>query len=264
MDFEEQKRGLLFALTNTLRTSRLVDMVNGQEAAAAFAMSLSRAQPGAPIDLEPFYKWLVDEKKLPKDVVAETLVFLKSREGRYQVNLVLPKEALATDEASRQRIVQEFVQRGASTSGIYQGLQPGQAPKEVSGKKTAAPGPSGMSGSSRAAPGPSSRKRPPVGLIALLAVVALLGVAVTLYVQDSAPLAPRSFTITDEQALRCEQLTANHGYALCRMKKADIAKLDAAELDRAGKATRAAASRAGHTRGLHLYTIEDNKRVRSW
>jgi hypothetical protein len=264
LDFEEQKRGLVFALTNTLRTSKLVDMVNGQEAAAAFAMSLSDAKAGEPISLERFYRWLIDEKKLPKDVVAETLIFLKSREGRYQVSLVLPKEALAVDEQSRQRIVQEFVARGASTSGIYQGLAPNQVPKEVSGKKGAAPGPAKPTVSAASAASPRKQPRASPALLIALALAIAAAVAFMLYVERTAPPAARAFTISDEHALRCAKLTANDGYALCRMTKADLEKLGPGELEKAARATKEAAARAGHARGLHVFRVEDNQLVGSW
>ncbi len=270
VEFAEQKRGLINALTNTFRTSRLVDMINAQEAVAVFAMVLDRqaATPNnaagfKPLDIAQFYEWLTGEKKLPKDVVAETLLFLKSRELRYQVDLVLPKEVTAIDEVTRMKIIQEFIQRGASTSGIYQGVNPAGAARDPSGPTKPAPG---ASGSKPATPpaksSPYAQKKKQGGSVALLAVlgiVAVSGAGLTIYMQQTAPRSAPPLTADVPGALPCAPLTGIDGYAVCRITTEQFAALPPLELAKAAAITKKECARQGQGNALTVITREDNK-----
>lgn len=263
MEFEEQKRGLMFAMTNTLRTSRLVDMINVQEAAAAFGMLLNQQKAGAPIDVTPFYEWLVEQKKVPADAVAELLLFFKSRESRYQTTIKLPAALESASEAEKARIVSQFVQRGA-TSGTYAAFNAG----ELKDLREAAKRPPSVSGPAPVAPPPARAAKRGAGrpraLLGGLAVVAALGAGATIWVNQTAPPKAAALVVTDAGALPCAELTANDGYALCRLRSADAARLSAADLKKAAEITKAAVQRQGATRGLHVFTLEENRHVGTW
>lgn len=256
MDFSEQKRGLVFAMSNVLRTSRLIDMINTQEAAANFAMLLDRQKPGQPIDLTPWYEYLTVHKQCPTEAVDEAVLFFKSREGRFNVTFVLPKALAALDETTKNRIVSEFITRGA-TSGTFVGLGGDSSRRAADEPKSTKPA-TLMSPPTRS--GAAKKPLPTMKiLLGALAAVIVGGVGVTVWVGQGAPPEAATLTITDAGALPCAEVRANAGWAVCRMRVADFERHPRVELNKMAAVTKAAAGKMGYERGLHVVTIEDGK-----
>jgi hypothetical protein len=115
----EQKRNVVFAFTNVLRTSTLAGQVDIQRTVAGFAAYLDQLPPDQPIPLQPLYDGML-QAQLPQPAVDAALAFFASREQRLGVQFVLPAQLATLPPAQREALVAAFAKNGATT-GTFAG-----------------------------------------------------------------------------------------------------------------------------------------------
>lgn len=132
-DFEEQKRNLISAFANLLRSSALAGKVNIQKMQVFFGQSIQNIQPGSVIPLSGIYQALLNEGAAAHDAQA-ALLFFKKREARYQVIFQLPNEILQLSEAQQQELLTQFSKSGLTTGTFAGKFTPNEGDKTADGQ----------------------------------------------------------------------------------------------------------------------------------
>lgn len=115
---ETIRQNLVMAFNNVLRTSALAGTVDLQRAGLAFSMLLERHEEG-PLALAPLSDWLLEQGG-PAEAIDEILVFMKSRENRFGLEMVLPPHLQTLPPDRVEALIFAFTSRGA-TSGTRAG-----------------------------------------------------------------------------------------------------------------------------------------------
>lgn len=132
-DFEEQKRNLISAFANLLRSSSLAGKVNIQKMQVFFGQSIQNIQPGSVISLAGIYQALLSEGASTSDAQA-ALLFFKKREARYQVVFQLPNDILQLSEAQQQELLTQFSKSGLTTGTFAGKFTPNEGDKTADGQ----------------------------------------------------------------------------------------------------------------------------------
>lgn len=247
---ESQRQNIVMAFNNVLRTSTLVGHIDLQRTSLAFSALLDNCAPGAPVPLGPIYDFLL-EQKAHEPTVREVIVFLKSREARYGVEMELPPQLQALTPDDIQKLVTTFTQRGA-TSGTFAGksIDPKtptanpQAPAANPGKSTS----SGM---------PTRNK-----LVVVLGLMLIAWIASVVVDAATAPPPPVPVVLNDPAGLPCIDAIANHNIVVCNIHKAWFDSNSKAVLQSKAAITKAAVRAQGNHR-LMVITVEDQQLVLS-
>lgn len=242
--FDQQKRTVITAFNNVVRQSSLAGAVELQRLVIAIDQLLTRAGPGAPLDLAPVRHLLLD-LKASEDAIAEAFLALKSRADSLGVPVVLPPEVEGLPDAKKQRLLDAYHKR-AQPAGERREKKPAE-PAHPSPDAPASRRPAKASG------GGANR-----GLIAALVVVVIAGVGITVYSSQTAPAGPQPVSVSVPDGLTCVALEANHGTAVCRMTTQSFEALSADERQQRAQATKKALQAKGVQR-LLLQTVEDRR-----
>lgn len=254
------------AFNNVLRTSSLAGVVDFQRAALGFGAMLE--QSDGVLHLGQLQDFLLEQGG-PAAGVTEVIVFLKSREARFGLQMELPPELAALSDDERNAIVQAFTTRGA-TSGTRAGRTPsgvtGSVGVRTQSNPVVVPGsvemPSSRSGSFRppephfGTPAKNTRALK-MGLLALLMVVGV-GNAVWLYTNRAAPV--QSLTLNDPAGLPCVSMLATGDVVVCELHKSDGAMPKEA-FEARGSISQNLLKARGFKR-LIVKTIEDDRVLR--
>ena len=262
---ESTRQNLVMAFNNVLRTSSLVGLVDFQRAALTFGALLEHSD-GAALQLQPLHDFLI-EQGAPAASVVEVIVFLKSRESRFGLQMELPPalESLSTQE--RDALVANFTSRGA-TSGTRSGARTGQTgthSRSQSGPlvvpaTTAMPSPSTgkvptVEHPAKFSTGPS---RKAVANIAAIVIV-LFGVGNAIYLFATRAPPPTPLAFTDPAGLPCVAALGGSGQTvLCPVPNAFLNATTPQALDARGAVSKAFVLTCGYKRILVL-SIEENK-----
>ena len=265
---ESTRQNLVMAFNNVLRTSSLVGVVDFQRAALAFG-SLLESSSGSELPLAPLYDFLIEQGG-PQPAVVEVIVFLKSRESRFGLQMALPPGLATLSPEEREAIVTTFTNRGAS-SGTRSGAR---GPNSVTGTQNRTQSgpvivPASTTMPSSGTTGTTPRNiadAPPVhvgpsrkqilGVVSVVVVVLGIVNAVYLFAGQEPP--PQRLEFTDPSGLPCVDALANKGTVICRLPNSFLTSTSPAALDARGAVSKTFAATRGFTRIL-VMSQEDNK-----
>ena len=258
---ESQRQNLVMAFNNVLRTSALVGVVDVQRAALGFSALLDQTPEGAPIALGPIYEFLLEQKG-PENAVREVIVFLKSRESRFNVQMELPEKLANLTQEERDKLIVSFTQRGAS-SGTFAGKSIDPKAKTSSATGAEAP-PANTNATANTNPKKKKNELPrqtklaaAVGVLVVVLVIDFAYNAATA-VPPPVPLTPP----TDPAGLPCKEFVqAANNSVICRVP-ATFAKQPEAVIAAKAAVTASSARAQGLTK-LFVFTLEDNRLIYS-
>lgn len=256
---ETTRQNLIMAFNNVLRTSALVGVVDFQRAALAFGTVLEEAQGGA-IELGPLQDFLVQQGGT-EHAVAEILLFLKSREGRFGVTMNLPPALAAMTPEQVDSVLLNVMSRGANA-----GARVGQSVSSSSAAATSQA--AAAAGTPSAADGPPDSggegRRPP-WLYILFGAVLLVGIISFVVGQLTATPPPTPLTLADPAGLPCIEPVGANGTVVCYVTKGFYDKEAKEAFDARAQVTKAAVAARGY-RQILVITKEDSKlkRAVSW
>ena len=211
------------AFGNVLRTSALSGVVDFQRAALAFGTLLERSDDSGVIDLGPLYGFMM-EQGAPEHAVVEVIVFMKSREARFNIQMTMPARLSSLTPEEFDSIVLAFTSRGAN-SGTRAGT-PGPERRDASS--------SGASPGTGASPSPSPSPSSPTSsagdhscsgaknkfLLGVLGLVAVLAVANVVYGQLTKEPPPEPQQLVDPAGLQCTSAVISKTTLICKMPRA--------------------------------------------
>lgn len=256
------------AFNNVLRTSSLAGVVDFQRAALAFGALLERSD-GGELPLEPLHDFLI-EQGAPAAGVVEVIVFLKSRESRFGLQMALPPKLESMSVEERDAVVAAFTNRGA-TSGTRSGARPagvtGTHNRTQSGPLVV-PASTTMPSSATTGTTPRNVADAPTkfstgpsrkNITAVVGVVVLvLGIANGIYLLATRPTPPTPLSFTDAAGLPCIDAVGSKTTVICKVPNAFLKATAPAALDARGAVSKAYAASRGYTRIL-VMSLEDNK-----
>ena len=269
---ESTRQNLVMAFSNVLRTSSLVGVIDVQRASLAFGAMLEQDDL-VELDLQALHDFLIEQGGPPPAVI-EVSVFLKSREARFGMQMVLPPDLQALTDEEREAIVTTFTTRGA-TSGTRAGRAPGAVtgthPRSQSGPFVV-PGSVTMPSTSRSgtfkppepeyAPGrqaPSSKRLLPIVAV----VVVLLGVVNVVYHLALRAPGPTPVVLNDPAGLPCEKAIGANDVVICHVATAWFTANAPAAVDARAAITKANVVSKGYKK-LLVMTTEDLKVRRAY
>ena len=266
---ESTRQNLVMAFNNVLRTSSLVGVVDFQRAALAFG-SLLESSDGGELPLAPLHEFLIEQGGPPQAVV-EVIVFLKSRESRFGLQMALPPALQTLTSEERDVIVTAFANRGAS-SGTRSGVRTASGASGAQGRTQSGPivvpasttmpssGTTGATPRSIADAPPAHSTGPSRNAIMSVAVVVVvvLGIANAVYLAASRAEPPQRLEFTDPSGLPCIKAIGTNGSVICKLPNSFLTATSPAALDARGAVSKDYAATRGFTRVL-VMSQEDNK-----
>jgi len=259
---ETARQNLIMAFNNVLRTSALVGVVDFQRAALAFGTLLEESRDGD-IELGPLQDFLIQQGGTDH-AVAEVILFMKSREGRFGVKMKLPPPLAAMTPEQVDSVLLNFMNRGAN-SGTRAGQgQPASTPFSASMPSSASaflPG----SGADHSNVSGEDGQRRPRWLYLAFGVVLLVAVIVFVAGELTREPPPTPLSLTDPAGLPCIEPVGANGAVVCYVTKAFYDKEAKEALDARAQVTKAAVAQQGYKRIL-VITKDDSKlkRAVSW
>ena len=266
---ESTRQNLVMAFNNVLRTSSLAGVVDFQRAALAFGALLERSD-GGELPLEPLYDFLI-EQGAPVAGVVEVIVFLKSRESRFGLQMALPPKLESMSAEEREAVITAFTNRGA-TSGTRSGARPTGVTgtqNRTQGGPLLVPASTTMPSSGTTGTTPRNVAENPTGKFSagpsrksITAVVGglvlVLGIANGIYLFATRPTPATPLTFNDSAGLPCVDAVGSKTTVICKVPNAFFKATAPAALDARGAVSKAYAASRGYKRIL-VMSLEDNK-----
>ncbi len=262
---ETTRQNLIMAFNNVLRTSALVGVVDFQRAALAFGTLLEESQDGT-IELGPLQDFLVQQGG-PEHAVAEVILFMKSREGRFGVKMNLPPALAAMTTEQVESVLLSFMSLGAN-SGTRAGQGVSSAASfAASSSSSSSSSPSSSSSSSSGQVDYSSSQgeeggRRPRWLYIVFGVVLLVGIVSFVVGELTRSPPPTPLALTDPAGLPCIEPVGSNGAVVCYVTKAFYDKEAKEALDARAQVTKAAVAAKGY-RSILIITKDDSKLKRA-
>ncbi len=248
------------AFGNVLRTSALTGVVDFQRAALALGTLLEHSGDSGVIDLGPLYDFLM-EQGAPEHAVVEVIVFMKSRQSRFNVEMTMPARLANLNQQDFDSIVLAFTSRGANSG--TRAVPPGPGPRELgapTGGASPSPSPSPSPPSPGSSPSPftsspgtgsgSQTSTKNKALFGVLGLVSVLAIANVVYVQATKEPPPEPQQLVDPAGLQCSSAVIAKTTLLCKMPKAKFNAEPPEAMKVRGQVTKAAMAKKGVTRIL--------------
>jgi hypothetical protein len=252
---ESTRQNLVMAFSNVVRTSALAGVVDLQRASMGFAALLERDETATEFDLGELHSFLVEQGG-PVSAVDEVCVFLKSREGRFGLQMHLPPHLAGLDEAAREALVQTFTNRGA-TSATRAGRTPTTGTISPSQTGIAAPPKSGTW-----EPPKQGGKSGPRPLYVAFAVLLVAGIVNGGYMMLSHTPPPQPIVMNDPAGLPCVNATVTGGNVICYLPASFVKENSVAVIDAKAAISLTFVQSRGHRRLLVL-SLEDHRMIRA-
>jgi hypothetical protein len=259
---ETTRQNLIMAFNNVLRTSALVGVVDFQRAALAFGTLLEESRDGA-IELGPLQDFLLQQGGTDH-AVAEVILFMKTREGRFGVKMNLPPPLAAMTAEQVDSVLLNFMSRGANFGTRAGQGQPSSTPFFASSPSSGSASLPGAGVERSTASGQDAQRRPR-WLYVAFGVVLLVAVIVFVVGELTRSPPPTSLSLTDPAGLPCIEPVGANGAVVCYVTKAFYDGEAKEALDARAQVTKAAVAPKGYRRIL-IITKDDSKlkRAVSW